>query len=124
MSARTLDYQGYDAGTRPHDSERRHHLLVLAAQFPQGSRVAHVAGREGTVVPDQPVHVPGAYYATTVCLGGEFHHIPMVFVSWDNDADLTWRAWVPVAKLRSRPEATVNRPGNRATVAGTAGGRR
>jgi hypothetical protein len=119
MSARTLDQRGYDAGTRPHDSERRQHLRALAEQFPQGTRVAHIVGREGTVAADHPVHVPGAYYSsTTVCLGGKFHHVPMVFVSWDNDADLVWRAWVPAAKLRARPATAVNRPGNTALIGG------
>ncbi|MFB7596946.1 hypothetical protein [Streptomyces sp. NPDC056160] len=118
MSARTLDQRGYDVGTRPHDTDRREHLRLLAEQFPQGFRVAHVGGREGTVVPDQPGHVPGAYYdSTTVCLGGEFHNVPMVFVSWDNEADLVWRAWVPAAQVRRRGALAVNRPGNRATAA-------
>lgn len=124
MSARTLDQQGYDAGSRPHDTDRREHLRRLAEQFPQGLRVAHVGGRQGTVVPDQPVHVPGAYYSsTTVCLGGEFHNVPMVFVSWDNEADLVWRAWVRIAKVRRGGALAVNRPGNRSTVTRRKGGR-
>ncbi|MFJ4735214.1 hypothetical protein ACIP6V_23570 [Streptomyces sp. NPDC088770] len=120
MTARTLDFRGYDASVRPHDTDRRQHLLELAEKFPVGARVVHACGREGTVVADHPVHVPGAYYGrhTAVCLGGDFHHVPMVFVSWDNDQGLTWRVWAPVAKIRRGTATAVNRPGNKTRIGG------
>lgn len=119
MSAHTLDQRGYDAGTRPHDTDRRKQLLELAEKFPVGTRVVHAGGREGTVVADQPVHVPGVYYGSTaVCLGGKYRDVPMVFVSWDNDQGLTWKVWAPVAKIRRGHAPAVNRPGNTARTGG------
>ncbi|MGW6292429.1 hypothetical protein [Streptomyces sp. NPDC055058] len=104
--------------------EHRDLLTQLAGQYPAGSRVVHGCGREGTVAVDQPAHVPGMFLGqpTTVCLGGPWHNVPMVFVTWDNEADLVWRVWVPVAKLRKGKALAANRPGNTART--VKGGRR
>lgn len=98
----------------------REQLRELADQYPVGSRVAHVGGRGGTVALDQPDHVPGLFSGqpTTVCLGGHRHDEPMVFATWDNEADIIWRAWVPVDRLRRGTAPAANRPGNKARIGG------
>jgi hypothetical protein len=120
MNARTLAYRGRVVPTGHEWWEVRDRLQALAQQFPVGSRVVHVGGRGGTVALDQAEHVPGMFDGgvTAVCLGGEWHDVPMVFATWDNEYDLTWRVWVPVAKLRRGTAPAVNRPGNRARIGG------
>jgi hypothetical protein len=120
MTARTLDYRGSVVGHSPQYEFARAQLLSLADQFPVGSRVRHVCGRGGTVALDQPGHVPGLHIGspTAVCLTGEWFEEPMVFVTWDNEYDLTWRVWVPVAKIRRGSAPAVNRPGNKARIGG------
>lgn len=116
--AMKLDWRGYDAGSRLHDTERRAHLLALAQQFPEGARIVHAGGREGTVTPDQPVHVPGAFHGlATVCLAGEWRDQPMVFAHWDNDEGFdSWGVWVSVDTVCRVASPAVNRPANRASV--------
>ncbi|GAB2714822.1 hypothetical protein [Streptomyces bullii] len=120
MSARTLDVRGSVVGDGPQYELARTQLLALADQFPVGSRVRHVCGREGTVALDQPGHVPGLHFGhpTAVCLMGRWLDTPMVFVTWDNEYDLTWRVWVPVSKIRRGAAPAVNRPGNKARIGG------
>lgn len=116
MSA--LDYRGRQVPSSYAWRDTQSHLAFLAEQYPVGARVVHEGGREGTVAPDQPCHVPGMFgsRSTAVCLAGQFHETPMVFVSWDNADGLVWRAWAPIAKVRRTAVPAVNRPGNRATV--------
>ncbi|QIJ62604.1 hypothetical protein [Streptomyces sp. JB150] len=120
MTARTLDYRGSVVPSSYPWGETRARLISLAEQFPVGSRIVHACGREGTVALDQPDHVPGMFNGrpTAVCLGGEWHDTPMVFATWDNEYDLVWRVWVPVAKIRRGSAPAVNRPGNKARIGG------
>ncbi|MGW0993472.1 hypothetical protein ACWD5V_09210 [Streptomyces sp. NPDC002523] len=123
MSAHTLDYRGTVVSDRPESQEVLTRLAALAAQYPVGSRVAHACGRQGTVALDQPEHVPGLFdgQPSTVCLAGEWQE-PMVFAHWQNESDLTWGVWVPVAKIRRGSAPATNRPGNKAKA--LIGGRR
>lgn len=120
MSARTLDYRGRLVPTGHDWQDVRDHLQALAVQFPVGGRVVHASGRRGTVTADQPVHVPGLFaaWSSAVCLADPFHSVPMVFVSWDNEAGIVWLAWAPANRLRATGTPAVNRPSNRATVNG------
>lgn len=124
MTARTHDYRGRVLEPGWLSKTTQAQLDELAAQYPAGARVTHACGRGGTVAVDQPVHVPGLFTGrpTTVCLGGPWHSEPMVFVTWDNEADLVWRVWVPVARIRRAHAPAVNRPGNKAVT--RKGGRR
>ncbi|WND34019.1 hypothetical protein RI578_06785 [Streptomyces sp. BB1-1-1] len=120
MTARTLGYRGHVVEPGWLTKTATQQLRELADQFPVGARVTHACGRGGTVALDQPAHVPGlgSGQPTTVCLGGPWHNEPMVFATWDNEADLIWRVWVPVAKLRRGHALVVNRPGNKARKGG------
>ncbi|MGP4085431.1 hypothetical protein [Streptomyces sp. KR55] len=118
MSARTLNYRGrVVSGHGPQDEYARAQLLLLAPQFPPGARIAHACGREGTVALDQPEHVPGVFNGqpTAVCVVDDE---PMVFAHWDNESEITWGVWVPVAKIRRGSAPAVNRPGNKARIGG------
>ncbi|MEU1596151.1 hypothetical protein ABZ468_25660 [Streptomyces sp. NPDC005708] len=129
MSALQIDYRG-TVVPRPSDGEPdgwetvRAHLTVLADQFPVGARIAHQCGRQGTVVVDQPDHVPGVFDGkpTAVCLAGP-SRVGMVFAHWDNDDEFVWGAWVPADRVRRSASLAANRPGNSARLA-RAGGRR
>jgi hypothetical protein len=120
MSASTLNYRGTVVPEQRDWSQIRERLAMLGQQFPAGLRVIHACGRQGTVAVDQPEHVPGAFDGkpTTVCLTGDWHETPMVFVTWDNDFELIWRVWVPVAAVRTGSAPAANRPGNKARTGG------
>lgn len=120
MSARPPGYRGRVVDSDWMARTTRDQLKALADQFPVGVRVVHAGGREGTVALDQPCHVPGLFAGgpTTVCLGGEWRNVPMVSVTWDNEADLVWRVWVPVDKIRRGSAPAVNRPGNKSRIGG------
>lgn len=116
--ARSLDYRGTVVPDQWDWKQIRDRLSVLAQDYPAGLRVVHACGREGTIALDQPDHVPGAFLGepTTVCLVGEWHDQPMVFVSWDNEFEFVWSVWVPVAKIRTGRAPAANRPGNKARI--------
>lgn len=120
MSARTLGYRGNVVESRWLAMTTREQLRELADRYPVGARITHIGGRGGTVALDQPSHVPGLFDGrpTTVCLGGPWQSEPMVFATWDNEYDLVWRAWVPVAMIRRGHAPAVNRPGNKARIGG------
>ncbi|MER5909529.1 hypothetical protein ABT124_03235 [Streptomyces sp. NPDC001982] len=130
MSALTIDYRG-EVAPAPREGEpdgweeTRAHLAQLAEQFPVGARITHSCGRPGTVVVDQPDHVPGRFdgQPSAVCLAGPWHDTEMVFAHWDNDLELTWGVWVPVDTVRRSATLAANRPGNRSRRA-LVGGRR
>ncbi|MFK0172672.1 hypothetical protein ACIQU5_28135 [Streptomyces sp. NPDC090306] len=122
MSARISDYRGtVIPADNPAMLPWRNLLRTLATRFPPGTRVRHVEGRTGTVVRDHAAHVPGAHLgeASTVCLSGDLLSSlaeAMVFVSWDNGSEITWRMWVPATSVTLAGESTANRPSNTATV--------
>jgi hypothetical protein len=115
MTAHTLDYRGTVVEDGWLAKTTRQQLRDLAEQFPVGSRIVHACGRQGTVALDQAEHIPGLFngHPSAVCLGGNQHE-PMVFAHWDNEYELTWGVWVPVARIRHGSAPAVNRPGNKA----------
>ncbi|MGW1796861.1 hypothetical protein ACWCQN_12830 [Streptomyces sp. NPDC001984] len=115
-----LDYQGTVLPSGYEWRQTRERFVALTEQFPVGSRITHACGRAGTVAVDQPAHVPGMFEGrpTAVCLAGEWHDQPMVFAHWDNDSELTWGVWVPVASIRRGSVLAANRPANKARVGG------
>ncbi|MFD4830214.1 hypothetical protein ACFWPV_10215 [Streptomyces uncialis] len=90
-------------------------LALLAELFPVGTRIVHDGGRCGTIVQDQPPHVPGLFTGkpTAWCLplgdGGQ----AQVCARWDNPDGLVWLAWAPITKVRPAAIRRSNRPGNR-----------
>jgi len=120
MSAPTLGYRGTVVPDRWDWKQVSDRLAVLAKEFPTGLSVVHACGRHGTVALDQPDHVPGVFDGkpTSVCLLGEWHDQPMVFVTWDNEYELVWRVWVPTSKILLGRAPAVNRPGNKARSGG------
>lgn len=120
MSAHTLDYRGTVVPSGPEWEQVRARLVSLAEQYPVGSRIVHACGRQGAVALDQAEHVPGHFSGqpTTVCLAGDWHDEPLVFAHWENEAELTWGVWVPVARIRRGTAPAANRPGNKARIGG------
>ncbi|EST24492.1 hypothetical protein [Streptomyces roseochromogenus] len=120
MSAHTLDYRGTVVPEEdPVWEQVRAQLISLAEQYPVGLRVVHACGRQGTVTLDQAEHVPGLFNGkpAAVCLTGEWRE-PMVFAHWENEAELTWGVWVPVASIRRGTAPVANRPGNKSRIGG------
>ncbi|MET7477948.1 hypothetical protein ABZT17_26775 [Streptomyces sp. NPDC005648] len=121
MTKSTHDYRGTVV-----DQERRQadpfrvRLTDLADQYPVGARIVHACGRQGTVALDEPPHVPGLFSGkpSAVCLAGEYFERPMVFATWENEHEFTWRVWVPVSKVRLGKAPAINRPGNKARIGG------
>ncbi|MFI6248973.1 hypothetical protein [Streptomyces sp. NPDC051016] len=122
MTTRTLHFRGRVVGDGAADAYDRARLLALAEQFPVGTRVRHLCGREGVVALDQPEHVPGLHLGdpamTAICMNDDADMGPMLFVSWENEYDLVWRVWVPVHRIRIEAAPAVNRPGNRSVIGG------
>ncbi|MGW7355156.1 hypothetical protein ACWGI0_00295 [Streptomyces sp. NPDC054802] len=98
-----------------HDNEQmRIELNVLARALPVGTRIRHRSGRIGTVVLDQPPHVPGLFDGrpTAWCFAIDRHYEALVCASWENDRGFDrWICWTSMEAVQKVSGGTrVNRP--------------
>jgi hypothetical protein len=93
-------------------------LAVLAKLLPLGTRIRHRSGRVGTVVIDQPPHVPGMFDGrpTAWCFANEHSDEALVCASWDNDRGFDrWICWTSINSVqRVKGGTRFNRPAAKA----------
>ena len=111
---RVIDRPEYK-GVVDRSDEMKAELAVLAGLLPLGTRIRHIrSGRMGTVIIDQPPHVPGYFDGkpTAWCFANEYSADALVCASWDNDKGFDrWICWAAMDDVQKvKPGVRPNRP--------------